>query len=336
MTPKKYILHIGTHKTGTSSLQQAFFANRHNLHRHGVVYPETGLHPNAHAHYKLSFALRGEKPGRIGLPEDWKNRLREEMASAQISVVSSELFHEKIQDPESVATLFPPDQTLIVMYLREPVSYMASLYQQRIKTNNLSMNLEDFVKYNGFSYVNTIDKWSQIFGKENVILRLYDRETLLDGDIVADFAYLVRPGLESMFPRKAYECNLGIAGNLIFIKRILNCFITLEESKSIIPEWNRLAPLDPTFFGKIPVSQRIANLITFLYRGEINTLEEHYDLSIKPLDKPISAPASPDHERLAQAFQKIYFEAKNYNYKMLPFLKLMGNMFETHELAQNP
>lgn len=44
----KVILHVGTHKTGTTTLQDAFHANRGLLAQHGVIYPALGKHTGHH------------------------------------------------------------------------------------------------------------------------------------------------------------------------------------------------------------------------------------------------------------------------------------------------
>ena len=46
----RLVLHIGTHKTGTSSLQNAFWRRRDLLATHGIIYPDFG---SAHSHHGL-------------------------------------------------------------------------------------------------------------------------------------------------------------------------------------------------------------------------------------------------------------------------------------------
>ena len=46
------ILHIGMGKTGTTALQEAFWANRDVLARAGITYPDIGV--DAGAHHKIT------------------------------------------------------------------------------------------------------------------------------------------------------------------------------------------------------------------------------------------------------------------------------------------
>ncbi|QNE31527.1 hypothetical protein F1C10_05985 [Sphingomonas sp. NBWT7] len=54
----RFILHIGTHKTGTSAFQQWATRNRAALRDAGFLYPETGATPDGN-HHALSLALAG-------------------------------------------------------------------------------------------------------------------------------------------------------------------------------------------------------------------------------------------------------------------------------------
>ena len=58
-------IHTGLHKTGTTSLQKAFFDNRRVLARQGLLYPDTGLSPNPGnwGHHELALALRQQESG---------------------------------------------------------------------------------------------------------------------------------------------------------------------------------------------------------------------------------------------------------------------------------
>ncbi len=55
------------------------------------------------------------------------------MADPQMRFIfSSELFF-RIVSPAATAQFFPPDQTQIILYIRDPLSYMMSWYAQAIR-----------------------------------------------------------------------------------------------------------------------------------------------------------------------------------------------------------
>ena len=57
---KRILLHIGTHKTGTSALQRVFQSERATLAASGICYPSTNREPFAHLpkHSSLHAATR--------------------------------------------------------------------------------------------------------------------------------------------------------------------------------------------------------------------------------------------------------------------------------------
>lgn len=123
----QYIVHIGTNKTGTSSLQRVFYDNRAALSDFGIAYPETGI--ELAAHHNLSRALKGVDPGQLNMPSDWIERLHAECAGADLCLLSSENFHT-MQDPSRMLAVCPAGQTRIIVYIREHAAHLVSWYQQ--------------------------------------------------------------------------------------------------------------------------------------------------------------------------------------------------------------
>ena len=81
------IVHVGTHKTGTTTIQRFASANRLELRNHGLWYPaysEIGLFDH-YAHHQLAFAIGEEKASKLSESEAArfidhidKNRKRDE------------------------------------------------------------------------------------------------------------------------------------------------------------------------------------------------------------------------------------------------------------------
>jgi hypothetical protein len=63
MSQKQLILHVGFHKSGTTALQESFFAQRKELETQGLLYPSVGWQ----AHDRVAWALARRRLG-------WKNR----------------------------------------------------------------------------------------------------------------------------------------------------------------------------------------------------------------------------------------------------------------------
>jgi len=61
-TTRRVLLHAGTHKTGTTSLQALFTRHRSDLADHGILYPRRGVPPNGYnvdSHTNVAWQLMG-------------------------------------------------------------------------------------------------------------------------------------------------------------------------------------------------------------------------------------------------------------------------------------
>ena len=321
----KFIVHIGVNKTGTSSLQRAYFDNRDLLAEQGIFYPQTGI--ETAAHHNVARALGGAKPAALGMAGNWQEELRKECAGKALCVLSSELFHT-LPRPEVVTALCPPGDTRIVIYIREHAAHIVSWYQQAIQSRNTSLTLEEFVEFFAVSYAKRIAGWQRAYGAENVVARLYDRKALKAGDIVADFSNFVQPGIEAVFRSADHASNPSIAGNLLFVKRLLNCFLSKPESLAVANEVAALASLDPSFAGKIAVEQGVIDRIRFLSRGDRNQLKESLGLVMRPRKTPIAGTKYPDFGCLGADLQRITEAARQRNFRLADHLQRMIDIFE--------
>ena len=328
----EYIVHIGSPKTGSSSLQTAFSKNRDALRRSGVSYPVTGLsrYPKSY-HNSMRKVLNGMDPNSVGMPEDWIEKFHAETHGADICVLSAESFSnpDKFANPEKIASLLPRERTRVVMYVREPVSHFVAFYKHRVKVKMMTMSLRDFAKSYRLPFLDVAEKWATIFGRKNVVIRLYGRDGG-DWDIVTDFMKLFGIILDQDYPKPlelAYELNPGIAGNWLFVRRVLNCFICPSESLEIQTETGELAMLDRSFHGKVPVDQETVDIIVDQSREYLEGLESRFGLSIKPQATLIEASPCPDYEKLAHDFARMLAWAREREAALAPLLERMAGMF---------
>ena len=145
-------LHIGTEKTGTSSVQNFFAANRELLARKGVLYPES---PGARNHIGLAAAaqdLSGMGPLRklLGLKDRAEVELYRRKLAAGLEaeyrsrafktvVMSGEHCSSRLVDDEEVQWLkdmLSPhfEKIKIVIYLRRQDDYLLSIYSTSVKS----------------------------------------------------------------------------------------------------------------------------------------------------------------------------------------------------------
>ena len=71
---KKFILHIGTNKTGTTAIQSFLYNNSQQIRNLGFSYPDFGIHN--HGHHNLARLLKGAKPDSLNIESNWRNKLK--------------------------------------------------------------------------------------------------------------------------------------------------------------------------------------------------------------------------------------------------------------------
>lgn len=138
------MVHAGTPKTATTAIQRGLFTNRDLLRRHGVYVPESGrleLEPHALAHHHLVW--QSISPGRFSRRQGGWEEVAREIADvdAETVLLSAEGFWNLVCVApdwfEERLTMLSDDITVVV-FVREQLSLLNSLYGQRIKMFKLT------------------------------------------------------------------------------------------------------------------------------------------------------------------------------------------------------
>lgn len=144
------ILHIGPHKTGTTTLQAGFHQNRDTLAEQGVIYAGKRKHSMIAAMAAAS-GSRLATAGRDSGAAAWRGLVDEvQTSSARQIVLSSEFYSEA--KPERIRAMLDdlgPERTQVVVTLRPLVRILASQWQQYMQ-NRPAMNYDDDLDYPGW------------------------------------------------------------------------------------------------------------------------------------------------------------------------------------------
>lgn len=197
---KKLLLHIGMHKTGTSSLQTTLFDSRETLSNAGITYLD--IEDNHSAAFYSLFCDAPEKyhvNRRRGIHtkeqaathnRTLRKRLTDKLAAtdSSITIISGEDLSllPKAKVPELqrfLASFF--DDVRVIGYARPPISFVNSLAQQSLKGGATMEHLTTHPPSPTYQW--RFQKFLDAFGKDKVTLRQFTRDALLNGCIVADF-----------------------------------------------------------------------------------------------------------------------------------------------------
>jgi len=224
------LLHIGPHKTGTTSIQGALFAAKDTMAAHGVVFPARTRHPMEAA---LAVCAR---PGMMGDTEPTEGHWRRltELVRAtgpRTSVISSEFFADA-PDDETVARIADDlgrDRAHILITLRPLARIMPSQWQQYVQ-NGLRMGYEDWLDHmlrkapyekpnpsfwRRHRHDRLVERWARVVGPGNITVVVVD-----DRD---------RDGL-----MRTFEALLGLPDGLLApVPDTANRSLTLAETEML-------------------------------------------------------------------------------------------------------
>ncbi len=253
-------LHIGMHKTGSTSIQKNFrgyddgvtkFAEL-GFQNHSI--PFFTAFSGSHQNYpewkfrKLSFEEIENKKAECfqfienSLKSDTnKNLIFSGEDISQISL-SGVLEIKKLLSKYA-------DRIVVLAYVRDPFSFCVSLLQEDIRGG---INTIKLVSSN---YEYRFDKFSQVFGKNNVIFRKFDKNNLKHGDIISDFAEVlnINPPVSSTVE------NEGMSTEAVRLIYLLNTMVSNsdEDAKLYYAKTRCVHHIKSLFPGKFFVPQEI-------------------------------------------------------------------------------
>lgn len=200
MSKPRLILHVGTPKTGTSSLQVFFKENENALRNNLNISPLISVQGGAFSerplsHHVLAWSL-SEVPSyyleEVCSFEDYLSKIRLEVESNDYStyLVSSEAFYSEKMDFSKVAMLKDIFDVKVICYFRRPDEFVEANYITNIQMpSETAIEIETFANYIEpmLDYDAQAKKWEEVFGESNFIAVPFDRSAMIDENIISDF-----------------------------------------------------------------------------------------------------------------------------------------------------
>lgn len=250
----KVLLHIGSEKTGTTSIQHWAAANRAPLAARGILYPAAPgecptprPEPN-HVGLALAVSERARRPDlldMLGLPDAaaaaafgvrLEQRLAQEIAASGCGtlLLSNEHLSSRLQEEAEVAALRALVERAagaavewrVVLYHRRQDEMIGSIYAMlvlhgRTEPFRLAAARNDA----RFDPRAILGHYSRVFGEAAVSVRPYDRRRMIGGDSVGDLLSLLgvdqaEPGFAPLPPE-----NESLSGSALELLRLLNAHV---------------------------------------------------------------------------------------------------------------
>lgn len=322
---KRCWLHIGMHKTGSSSVQHNLAKiNNPSGWRLFSIGGRPNMGPALHAmvsrepHKCHWFSKTGEGADEVTLKGGkWREELTKAIADLTeenfiISAEALSTFSKK--DIETLRDFLAPlcDEIRVIGYVRPPIAFKTSRFQENVKHGNGVFNIAD-IKLN---YRSKFEKFDMVFGRSNVILRKFDPAAFPNRCLVADFCQetgIVLPTGTRI--RRINESLSREACGILYAYRKFGSGYGV--GKDVIKEnIHTVKPLLATPGAKFKVSMSIIDPALALEKKDIEWMEKRLGVSLAEPDFDENSGVSSEEELLtvlqatcteyAAQFRKMY------------------------------
>jgi hypothetical protein len=250
---RKLILHAGTPKTGSTSLQHWLFKNRNLLLENGILYPSNVLSIQEPKHQWLVAAHHTQASEVLAMQCQLINDEISSLSQISISTVLlsteglSNHFFDLIQPrKESWIKVVKAGPVKVIIAFRDPLQYSLSRYRQNLinppsinpyHATQLSLDelCTDQSWLSSLDYQQIIEFWDEVVGKESMVCLAYK------ANIIDSF---LRFGLDldcSANPCNQERCNMSIEAIGVHLIRELNKLNLSSDQRKLIIHYIRTA-----------------------------------------------------------------------------------------------
>lgn len=197
------VLHLGTHKTGSTALQVFLRQQREVLRHQGLLYPQIGADDLAHLTMQKAVGTAHRQRDCRPLTA-YLDKLKQQIVSSAATTVVMSSEHFFSMPHAWVETLIRGLEPLVasstvVIYVRPQIELWNAIYNQKAKAlkvlpTHAVWGTTDYlspVRVRNMFYADYLDQFSRLIGRNNVVVRPYRRSLFFNGDIVHDFCGLL-------------------------------------------------------------------------------------------------------------------------------------------------
>lgn len=287
-------LHIGTPKTGTSAIQRFLPLNGELLQEQGFCYPDFGyryplVNDNRNGHFLVarqsSKGLSEEETEQLRQSENNRfyeglDKVKELMETYPNVILSDENVWNGYIKRENFWTVLKDALTergidlKVIVYLRRQDSVIESYWLQRVK-EKLQTSFEEYIdtgKYNFFKldYYTQLKEISEVIGKENIIVRAYEKQQY-EGNgnsLMSDFLKVLGLELDSRYQYADIVANTRLYGKFLEVKRIFNAMECYQSVNWSVKYLKMVQEEEEAKFG-------VPNCKYFAYDKQVAFLKEY-------------------------------------------------------------
>ena len=248
--PVDLVLHIGTGKTGTTSVQFFCLENRDRLLELGHLYPQS---PGGARHGKLSLFVKTDEellsapnwyrqkqsdPARFR--KTFRRRLFEEIERAGVSrvLMSDEVLYGCSDTALLRLRKFTDriaESLRLVVYLRRQDEQMVSRYQQMVKTGEVR-RLDDWAQQDMstvYDYFGRLRTWQTLVEPTAFVVRRFERDRFAAGSLHQDFLEAVGVDVSAEELKQVPDRNESLDAESVEFLRLVNLHRVANDAATV-------------------------------------------------------------------------------------------------------
>lgn len=256
---KTLYVHVGTPKTATSAIQKFCADNRAVLEQKGYCYPEFPWSYPPKSPNRNGLFLQGVVRNASGKRNKEEEKLRVRQGLELVSAKFAQYDNVILSDEGIWQPMYDRRKTVwkelsaegkksgftvkAIVYLRRQDEFLSSWWNQLIKMRRPipgkhyeTMTWEEYYAQVPDSmqldYYAALERISAVIGKENVIVRRFDKKSFYGGRIQADFLHCIGLEMNGEFQILQENVNMRLSGNMPEIKRILNTMPEMDAKEN--------------------------------------------------------------------------------------------------------
>lgn len=323
---KEIIIHIGSGKTGSSSIQRALFKSLRKNEDQSITYPLIlerkstqifcfGFSDFDNVPSKMRKQVNNDQKSFKKFQQSIRDEFKAKTKDAETVLVSSEYFFRSTEVEISRLKTFLKSLGFtsfkIILYVRDPRDFYISLVQQSLKKGSKFKLPEDF----WYDFKRVIEQWDKAFG--HIVVRKFSRDSLVDGDVVADFNHVL-DSFGKPVNAKAIKVNESVSAEIS--QAMQDVFSKVPDSKLSVQQRQSVRKCINTFIkehvgvgSKSVLKEEYKHIIGNRFKNDILWLDNYYNLKFDMEDNCSVASVSPTNFRdLVTTFdEKLYRPLKD-------------------------
>jgi hypothetical protein len=269
-TPTDLIVHIGTGKAGSSSIQAYLHENRERLGELGLLYPKT---PGAPRHARVGLFLKSDaqlerSPAwykqKLSDPTRFRRRFRRRLFSeiegsglSRVLLSDEILFHLDARAVRRMRRL--TDQMAkslrLVVYLRRQDDHLVSRYQQGVKTG-MVLRLSEWAQRDMsylYDYHANLRTWHRLLAPDAIVVRRFEAGSFVDGSLYQDFLDAAEIDARAEDLQQITKRNESLDAESVEFLRLFNLYRVENEGANagLIDNWSEFTRLAEASSGPV-------------------------------------------------------------------------------------